>query len=235
MILSFEFCYVSPSLTILGLPYPHAAYPSFIFSPPKYLKVVHLHPPSSPTFIEVELFAALKSKQPIFFVCLTVSLGADGTVKLSAEGVYNFLFNLSEMARVSDCKASNPADSFERLIPGNEQSSLQLVTVSALKAAYCFTEVDISRLKDFVLNEPERLKEAPEGEVALLLRVAASFGLTGAVRCLLDRHPSAEALGKAVWSASECGRAGNGKDEGVVEVLLEAGADPNFFDVSVYF
>ena len=170
----------------------------------------------------------MKNKKPIFFVSLKVTLGADGTVKLSTEGVFNLLFNLSEMARVSDCKASNPADSFERLIPGNEQSSLQLVTVSALKAAYPFASFDISRLKDFVLNEPERLKEAPEGEVALLLRVAASFGLTGAVRCLLDRHPSAEALGDALVSASECGRAGNGKDEGVVEVLLEAGADPNF-------
>ena len=178
--------------------------------------------------IKVELFAAMKSKKAIFFVSLKVTLGADGTVKLSAEGVYNLLANLSDMARVSDCKASNPADSFERLIPGNEQSSLQLVTVSALKAAYPFTKVDISRLKDFVLNEPERLEEAPEGEVALLLRVAASFGLTGAVRCLLDRHPSAVALGKAVWSASECGRAGNGKDEGIIETLLEAGADPNF-------
>ena len=79
-----------------------------------------------------------------------------------------------------------------------------------------------------MLNEPDRLKEAPEGEVALLLQVAAAFGLTGAVRCLLDRHPSAEALGMAVFSASECGRAGNGKDEGVIEVLLEAGADLNF-------
>ena len=179
----------------------------------------------------------MKYKKPIFFVSLKVTLGADGTVKLSAEGVQYLLVNLSRMARVSDCKASNPADSFERLIPGNEQSSLQLVTVSALKAAYPFASCDISRLKDFVLNEPERLKEAPEGEVALLLQVAASFGLTGAVRCLLDRHPSAEALGKAVWSASECGRAGNGKDEGVVEVLLEAGADPNFIgdDVSVLF
>ncbi len=175
----------------------------------------------------------MKYKKPIFFVCLKVTLGADGTVKLSAEGVYNLLFNLSLMARVSDCKASNPVDSFERLIPGNEQTSLQLVTVSALKAAYPFASVDISRLKDFVLNEPERLKEAPEGEGARLLQVAASFGLTGAVRCLLDRHPSAEALGKAVWSASECGRAGNGKDEGVVEVLLQAGADPNFVAVSV--
>ena len=177
----------------------------------------------------VELFAAMKSRKSVFFVCLKVTLGADGTVKLSAgKGVYNLLANLSDMARVSDCKASNPADSFERLIPGNEQSSLQLVTVSALRAAYPFASSDISRLTDFVLNEPERLKEAPEGEVALLLDVAAKFGLTGAVRCLLDRHPSAEALGKAVSSASECGRAGNGKDEGVVEVLLEAGADPNF-------
>ena len=185
--------------------------------------------------IQVELFAAMKSKKAIFFVSLKVNLGADGTVKLSAEGVYNLLTNLSLMARVSNCKASNPIDSFERLIPGNEQSSLQLVTVSALKAAYPFASDDISRLKDFVLNEPERLKEAPEGEVALLLQVAAKFGLTGAVRCLLDRHPTAEALGKAVWGASECGRAGNGKDEGVIEVLLEAGADPNFVDVSVWF
>ena len=175
----------------------------------------------------------MKSKKTIFFVSLKVTLGADGTVKLSAVGVYNLLFNLSLMVRVSDCKASNPADSIERLIPGNEQSSLQLVTVSALKAAYPFASVDISRLKDFVLNEPERLKEAPEGEVALLLEVAAAFGLTGAVRCLLGRHPSAEALGEAMWSASECDRAGNGKDEGVIEVLLQAGADPNFFYVSV--
>ena len=170
----------------------------------------------------------MKSKKPIFFVSLKVTLGADGTVKLSAEGVYNLLANLSSMARVSNCKASNPTDSFERLIPGNEQNSLQLVTVSALKAAYGFASSDISRLKDFVLNEPERLKEAPEGEVALLLQVAAKFGLTDALRCLLDRHPSAEALGKALWSASECGRAGNGKDEGVIEMLLQAGANANF-------
>ena len=177
----------------------------------------------------------MKSKKPIFFVSLKVTLGANDTVKLSAEGVYNLLFNLSLMARVSDCKASNPADSFERLIPGNEQSSLQLVTVSALRAAYRFASSDISRLKDFVLNEPERLKEAPEGEVALLLMVAAAFGLTGAVRCLLNRHPSAEVLSMSVLHASECGRAGNGKDEGVIEMLLEAGADPNFVHVSVSF
>ena len=163
----------------------------------------------------------MKYKKAIFFVFLKVTLG-----------VFNLLYNLSEMTRVSDCKASNPADSFERIITGNEHLSLQLVTVSALKAAYPYAEDDISRLKDFVLNEPERLQEAPEGEVALLLQVAAKFGLTGAVRCLLDRHPSAEALGKAMWGASECGRAGNGKDEGVVEVLFEAGADPNFVDVS---
>ena len=170
----------------------------------------------------------MQSKKPIFFVCLKVTPCADGTVKLSAEGVYNLLANLSLMARVSDCKASNPADSFERLIPGNEKDSLQLVTVSALKAAYAFAENDISRLKDFVVEGPERLEETPQNEVALLLRVAASFGLTEAVRCLLARHPSAEALGNAVWSASECGRVGNGKDEGAIEVLLKAGADPNF-------
>ena len=199
------------------------------------MKVSSSSSPPTPTPPEllVELFAAMKSKRSIFYVSLKVTLGADGTVKLSAEGVKNLLFNLSEMARVSDCKASNPADSFERLIPGNEQSSLQLVTVSALKAAYPFASNDISRLKDFVLNEPERLKEAPEGEVALLLQVAAAFGLTGAVRCLLDRHPLAETLGDAVWSASECGRAGNGKDEGVIEMLLEAGADPNFVNASL--
>jgi hypothetical protein len=122
-------------------------------------------------------------------------------------------------------------DSFERLIPGNEQSSLQLVTVSALKAAYGFASFDISRLKDFVLSEPERLKEAPEGEVALLLQVAAAFGFTGAVRCLLDRHPSAEALDMAVWCASECGRAGKQDCEGALDLILKAGANPNFQEV----
>ena len=158
----------------------------------------------------VELFAAMQSKKPIFFVCLKVTLCVDGTVKLSAEGVRYLLYNLSEMARVSDCKSSNPADSFERLIPGNKQTKLQLVTVSALRAAYPYAEVDISRIKDFVLEGPERLKETPQSEVARLLQVAAKFGLTGAVRCLLDRHPSAEALGSALFGASECGRAGNG-------------------------
>ncbi len=93
-------------------------------------------------------------------------------------------------------------------IPGNEQTSLQVVTASALKSASTFANNDFSRLKDFVLNGIERFKEAPEGKVALLLQVAAAFGLAGAVWCLLDRHPSAEALVMAVWSASDCGHAG---------------------------
>ena len=174
----------------------------------------------------------MQSNKPIFFVCLNVTLGEDGTVKLSAKGVYELLYNLSGMARVSDCRASNPDDSFERLIPGNAQDSLQRVTVSALSAAYSFAEVDISRLKDFVLNDIKRLEETPEEEVDLLLRVAACFGLTGAVRMLLARQPSAEVLGLALFGASDCGRVGNDQDEGVIEVLLKAGADANSVDNS---
>ena len=176
----------------------------------------------------------MQSNKPIFFVCLNVTLGEDGTVKLSAEGVFNLLANLSLMARVSDCRASNPVDSFERLIPGNAQDSLQRVTVSALQAAYPYAKIDISRLKDFVLNDIKRLEETPEDEVDLLLRVAASFGLTDAVRMLLARRPSAEALSKALFGASDCGRVGNDQDEGVIEILLKAGADANFVGNEVF-
>ena len=139
------------------------------------------------------------------------------------------------MARVSDCRASNPVDSFEKLIPGNaHQASLQRVTVNALSAAYPFAEVDISRLKDFVLNDIKRFEGVPKGEVRSLLRAAAAFGATGAVRMLLSQQPSAQALGLALFGASECGRVGNEQDEGVIDVLLKAGADVNFVGTEVF-
>ena len=88
-----------------------------------------------------------------------------------------------------------------------------------------YVNSDLSRLDAFVLGEVEPLASAPESEIPLLLRAAASFGYCEALSLLLTRNPNAGVLGKALINASECGKAL------AVQILLLVGAKTDHLEV----
>jgi len=172
-------------------------------------------------FLPVELFEAMRKDKPIIFRSLILSI-RDGEVTLSFEGVRILLANLSFSVDVSQCKASNPLDTFESLVGAGAEAELNKVTRAALAAAAAFAEVDLSLLDAFVLGEPHLLKLAKPQQVPDLLRAAAAFGYTGALLELLATKPSSQVLDFALYTAASCGRTE------ALAVLLEAGAATTF-------
>ena len=172
-------------------------------------------------FLPVELFEAMRKDKAIIFRSLILSI-RNGKVTLSFEGVLNLLGNLSISVDVSQCKASNPLDTFESLVGAGAEAELNKVTRAALAAAASFASRDLSLLDAFVLGEPHLLKLAEPQEVPNLLRAAAAFGYTGALLELLATKPSSQVLDKALAQAATCGRTE------ALAVLLEAGAATTF-------
>ena len=172
-------------------------------------------------FLPVELFEAMRKDKPIIFRSLILSIRT-GQVTLSCEGVYNLLQNLSWSVDVSQCKASNPLDTFESLVGAGCEAELNKVTRAALGAAELFASDDLSLLDAFVLGEPHLLKLATPQQVPNLLNAAAAFGYTEALLELLSTKPASEVLDKALFSAALCGRTE------ALEKLLEAGATTTF-------
>ena len=158
----------------------------------------------------------LKEK-PIIFRSLLLSF-RDGEVILSFDGVSNLLWNLSWSVEVSQCKASNPLDTFESLVGAGVEVELNKVTRAALNAAANFASDDLSLLDAFVLGEPHLLKLAKPQQVPSLLPAAAAFGYTGALLELLATKPSSQVLDEALYMTAGCGRTE------ALAVLLEAGA-----------
>jgi len=156
-------------------------------------------------------------RKPIIFRSLVLTIGGR-YVSLSSEGVHNLLYNLSISVEVSQCKASNPADTFESLVGAGFEAQLNKTTRAALAVAAIFAAYDVSLLDAFVLGEPQRLKLATPSQVPALLNAASGFGYTEAVQALMATKPAASALDSAVYTAAECGR------NEVLELLLEAGA-----------
>jgi hypothetical protein len=129
------------------------------------------------SFLPVELFEAMRKDKPIIFRSLILSI-RDGKVTLSFEGVLNLLLNLSWSVDVSQCKASNPLDTFESLVGAGAEAELNKVTRAALAAAALFASFDLSLLDAFVLGEPHLLKLVKPQQVPQLLPAAAAFGYT---------------------------------------------------------
>jgi len=173
------------------------------------------------SFHPVELFEAMRKDKPIIFRSLILSIH-DGKVTLSFEGVLNLLGNLSFSVDVSQCKASNPLDTFESLVGAGAEAELNKVTRAALAAAAMAASTDLSLLDAFVLGEPHLLKLAKPQQVPELLLAAAAFGYTGALLELLATKPSSQVLDEALSRAAECGRIE------ALSVLLEAGAATTF-------
>ncbi len=163
----------------------------------------------------------MRKDKPIIFRSLILSI-RDGKVTLSFEGVYELLLNLSWSVDVSQCKASNPLDTFESLVGAGAEAELNKVTRAALAAAASFASVDLSLLDAFVLGEPHLLKLAKLRQVPNLVGAAASFGYTEALLELLATKPASQVLDVALFRASGCGRTE------AIAVLLEAGATTTF-------
>ena len=144
------------------------------------------------------------------------------SVALSSDGVRNLLSNLSLSIDVSQCKSSNPADTFKRLVGAGYEVELNKVARAALAAAAQFASTDISLLDAFVLGEPQRLALVKPNQIDVLLKAASGFGYTEAVRALVATKPAASTLDNAVWMAAQCGRTE------ALKVLLEAGAYTTF-------
>ena len=163
----------------------------------------------------------MRKDKPIIFRSLILSI-RNGNVTLSFEGVYELLTNLSWSVDVSQCKASNPLDTFESLVGAGAEAELNKVTRAALAAAAGIAGVDLSLLDAFVLGEPHLLKLAKPQQVPDLLQAAAAFGYTGALLELLATKPSSQVLDDALSRAASCGRTE------ALAVLLEAGAATTF-------
>ena len=163
----------------------------------------------------------MRKDKPIIFRSLILSI-RDGQVTLSFEGVYNLLANLSISVDVSQCKASNPLDTFESLVGAGAEAELNKITRAALNAAAMAAETDLSLLDAFVLGELHLLKLAEPQQVPNLLGAAAAFGYTEALLELLATKPSSQVLDGALSMAAQCGRTE------ALAVLLEAGAATTF-------
>jgi hypothetical protein len=163
----------------------------------------------------------MRKDKPIIFRSLILYI-RDGKVTLSFEGVRNLLLNLSMSVDVSQCKASNPLDTFESLVGAGAEAELNKVTRAALAAAALFASDYLSLLDAFVLGEPHLLKLAKPQQVPELVEAAAAFGYTGALLELLATKPSSQVLDDALSRAAECGRTE------ALAVLLEAGAATTF-------
>ncbi len=163
----------------------------------------------------------MREDKPIIFRSFLLTI-RDGEVTLSFEGVTNLLFNLSFSVDVSQCKASNPLDTFESLVGAGCEDELNKVTRAALRAAADHTSDDLSLLDAFVLGEPLLLKLATPQQVPDLLKAAAAFGYTEALLELLATKPASRVLDEALFRATACGR------NEALEELLEAGATTTF-------
>jgi len=163
----------------------------------------------------------MKKDKPMIFRSLNFTVSGQ-SVAISSDGVRNLLSNLSLSIDVSQCKSSNPADTFKRLVGAGYEVELNKVARAALAAAAEFASNDTSLLDAFVLGEPQRLALVKPNQIDVLLKAASGFGYTEAVRALVATKPSASTLDNAVWMAAQCGRTE------ALKVLLEAGAYTTF-------
>ena len=168
------------------------------------------------------MYIAMDREKPIIFRSLVLTSKANGTVELSSEGVRDLMLNLSRIVDTKDAVSSNPADTFEALMPNCKEDDLNRAARAALSAAAIAAGEDVSVLDAFVLGEPELLDEVAEGQIDTLIFNAVAFGYTPAVSVLLKRKPSAQVLAKAVYTAADCARTG------ALKLLLKERAATNF-------
>lgn len=169
----------------------------------------------------------MRRGKAIIFRCIVFSRNPDNTVSLLCDGVDIQLHNVSQVFDSGLCKASNKSDTFDLLVGTENKQALNTITRAALSAAAMATGADVSALDAFVLGEPELLAAVEERDLARVLDNAVAFGYTEAVKVLLMREPSAEAMRKALYSASDCGRLP------ALRLLYDAGASSNFKDDKV--
>ena len=170
------------------------------------------------------MYIAMQRDKPIIFRSLVLTSKANGTVELSSEGVRDLMLNLSRIVDTKDAVSSNPADTFEALMPNCKEDELNRAARAALSAAAIVAGEDVSALDACVLGEPEILNGFAEGQIDTLLLNAVAFGYDLVVKELLKQEPSAQVLAKAVYTAVDVGR------EEALKLLLEANAPSEYLD-----
>lgn len=171
----------------------------------------------------------MHKNKPIIFRSLIIAIRG-GVVTMSFDGVDNLLINLSFIVEVSQCKASNPLDTFETLVGAGFEVELNKVTRAALDAAALFASIDLSPLDAFLLGERNPFLKATREQASVLFLAAASFGYTEAVLELIAIEPTVRLLfDDALSLAARCGRTET------VKTLLIKGAATTAEDAVIFF